>query len=386
MYLQALDTVNQLCVSDTTGGTLTPPAFPGFSLTVAAGSATFPGGSRSGCISATPVNPDKVPMAPGFGQQPRFILTIQPVGTTFNPPAAMTIPNFEALPPRAVTELYSYDYDLAAFVAIGTGTVSVDGSVIASDLGVGVLKAGWHCGGPPAPPGQVGGGNGPGGGGPPNPPQCHPADCQKCVGNNPVPDPDQNGDPAPTTPNTCCWNGSTIPNLNNSYDDLIAKCPNREDTAGAAFDIDGCTVLGGWISWRGGNLQNPTQALLLGAQWYNKTGTSTLFGSNVGSGGANQTLPCNKHDVCYQTCKKKSDASNWDTCNSAFGTDMSIVCKAAYPDTCPYTGVALWKCPGFYNERDACYAAVDLYTSGVNTGLAHNAFKDDQKKHCVCCQ
>jgi hypothetical protein len=84
MYLQALDTVNQLCVSDTTGGTLTLPAFPGFSLTVAAGSATFPGGSRSGCISATPVNPDKVPMAPGFGQQPRFILTIQPVGTTFN--------------------------------------------------------------------------------------------------------------------------------------------------------------------------------------------------------------------------------------------------------------------------------------------------------------
>jgi len=203
MYLQALDTVNQLCVSDTTGGTLTLPAFPGFSLTVAAGSATFPGGSRSGCISATPVNPDKVPMAPGFGQQPRFILTIQPVGTTFNPPAAMTIPNFEALPPRAVTELYSYDHDLAAFVAIGTGTVSVDGSVIASDPGVGVLKAGWHCGGPPAPQGDTGGG---GGGG--NPPECEAVsagigprvarradschkceakdDCHKCDANNQV--------------------------------------------------------------------------------------------------------------------------------------------------------------------------------------------------------
>ncbi len=208
MYLQALDTVNQLCVSDTSGGTLTLPAFPGFSLTVAAGSATFPGGSRSGCISATPVNPDKVPMAPGFGQQPRFILTIQPVGTTFNPPAAMTIPNFEALPPRAVTELYSYDHDLAAFVAIGTGTVSVDGSVIASDPGVGVLKAGWHCGGPPAPPGDTGGGPG---GGPPGPDgTC--SDCQMCTGVSGcfpcAPDPGQNGQSCKSKPGGCCKGGS----------------------------------------------------------------------------------------------------------------------------------------------------------------------------------
>src|SRR5947207_9203595 len=92
---------------------------------------------------------DKVPMMPGFGQQPRFIVTIQPVGTTFNPPAPITIPNVDGLKPRAVTEMYSYDHDLSMFVAIGTGTVSSDGSVIASNPGVGVLKAGWHCGGDP---------------------------------------------------------------------------------------------------------------------------------------------------------------------------------------------------------------------------------------------
>ena len=43
----------------------------------------------------------------------------------------------------------AFDHDLAAFVSIGTGTVSEDGSVIASDPGVGVIKAGWHCGGNP---------------------------------------------------------------------------------------------------------------------------------------------------------------------------------------------------------------------------------------------
>ena len=127
---------------------------PGFSLTVAAGTATFPGGSRTGCVTVTPVNGDKVPMSPGFGQQPRFVVTIQPVGTLFNGPAPITLPNVDGLPPRQVTEMYSYDHDLAAFVAIGTGTVSEDGPLIRSDPGVGVLKAGWHCGGNPNQPGS----------------------------------------------------------------------------------------------------------------------------------------------------------------------------------------------------------------------------------------
>jgi uncharacterized Zn-binding protein involved in type VI secretion len=154
IYLPQLNPANQICVSETVGGTLTIPEAPGFSLTIAAGSATFPGGSRTGCVSVTPVNMDKVPMSPGFGQQPRFIVTIQPVGTTFNPPAAITLPNVDGLAPRAVTEMYSYDHDLAAFTAIGSATVSDDGSVIKSDPGVGVLKAGWHCGGNPNQPGS----------------------------------------------------------------------------------------------------------------------------------------------------------------------------------------------------------------------------------------
>ena len=156
IFLPQLNPENKVCVGPATGGTLTVKEVPGFSLTIAPGSATFPGGSHTGCVSVTPVNMDKVPMVPGFGQQPRFVVTIQPVGTSFNPPAAMTIPNVDGLKPRAVTEMYSYDHDLAAFVAIGTATVSDDGSVIKSDPGVGVLKAGWHCGGDPNTTGSAG--------------------------------------------------------------------------------------------------------------------------------------------------------------------------------------------------------------------------------------
>ena len=112
IYLPRLDASNRLCVSndrrhaDAAGGA-------GVRADDCAGAATFPGGARSGCVTVTPVNGDKVPMSPGFGQQPRFVVTIQPVGTVFNPPAQITLPNVDGLAPRAVTEMYSYDHDLA---------------------------------------------------------------------------------------------------------------------------------------------------------------------------------------------------------------------------------------------------------------------------------
>lgn len=155
IYLPLLDVSSQLCVDENTGGTLTLDQIPGFALTVLPGSATFPGGARSGCVTVSAVNPDKVPMAPGFGQQPRFIVTIQPVGTVFNPPAPITMPNVDGLLPGQVTELYSYDHDLSAFTAIGTGTVTPDGLLVRSDPGVGILKAGWHCGGNPSSTGSA---------------------------------------------------------------------------------------------------------------------------------------------------------------------------------------------------------------------------------------
>jgi len=197
IYLLALNANNQLCVTPTTGGgTLTIPEAPGFSLTFGPGQVTFPGGSKTGCVSVTVVHGDKVPMVPGFGQQPRFIVTIQPAGAVFNPPAAITLPNVDGLKPRAVTEMYSFDHDIGSFVAIGTGVVSDDGRVIRSSPGVGVLKAGWHCGGDPNQVGSAA--------------TC--PSCQICQGSTCVTDTAKNGqicsDNDKCTENDKCANGS----------------------------------------------------------------------------------------------------------------------------------------------------------------------------------
>jgi hypothetical protein len=161
IFLLPIDVAGGLFVDETHGGLLTLPEYPGFALEVKPGSVTFPGGSRSGVISVTAVHGDKVPMVPNFGQQPRFIVTIQPAGARFDPPARLVLPNLEGLAPGEVTEMYSFDHDLGHFVSIGPGTVSEDGMLIASNPGVGVVKAGWHCGGDPAAAGT-------------------PADCPSC--------------------------------------------------------------------------------------------------------------------------------------------------------------------------------------------------------------
>lgn len=148
VYMVKLDT-NNAVYAGPADVVLELPGYPGFKLEVAKNSVTFPSGSREGFLSVTQVNASKVPMAPPNGMQPQLIVTIQPTGTRFEPPARMTLPNTDGHAPGAQVEMYSYDHDLEEFVSIGLGAVSEDGSVVTSNPGVGVIKAGWHCGSQP---------------------------------------------------------------------------------------------------------------------------------------------------------------------------------------------------------------------------------------------
>src|SRR6266542_3841705 len=58
----------------------------------AAGGTTRGDRDLSSGIVTTLVHSDKMPMTPGFGQQPRFLLTVQPTGVHFDPQAAISFP------------------------------------------------------------------------------------------------------------------------------------------------------------------------------------------------------------------------------------------------------------------------------------------------------
>ncbi|MDX2057713.1 MAG: carboxypeptidase regulatory-like domain-containing protein [Gemmatimonadales bacterium] len=154
IYILPLDLASGKVAGGPEDVTISVPDVPGLELTVLANSATFPGGAKTGLVSMTAVHADKIPMAPGLGMQPRLVVTIQPAGAHFDPPAIFSLPNVDGLAPGTVTEMYSFDHDLGQFVSIGTGTVSPDGAVVRSDPGFGVVKAGWHWGAPGQPGGQ----------------------------------------------------------------------------------------------------------------------------------------------------------------------------------------------------------------------------------------
>lgn len=149
IYMVKLDTQNAV-LAGPEDVRVSLPEYPGFALDIAKHSVTFPNGNKEGYVSVTAVNAAKVPMPPPNGMQPQFIVTIQPTGSLFDPPARLTLPNVDGHKPGAQVEMYSYDHDLEEFVSIGLGTVSESGSTIQSNPGVGVIKAGWHCGSQPS--------------------------------------------------------------------------------------------------------------------------------------------------------------------------------------------------------------------------------------------
>jgi hypothetical protein len=152
IFLPAIDVNNSQTVGGSDPVTLTMAGVPGLSFTIAPNSVTFPDGTAVGKMSLSQVKADMVPMEPTSGQAPGLVWTLQPAGTRFSVPVQVTLPNTNQLPPGYVTEIYQYDHDLEQFVSVGTAHVSADGSVIVSDPGFGITKAGWgHPGAPPLP-------------------------------------------------------------------------------------------------------------------------------------------------------------------------------------------------------------------------------------------
>ena len=81
---------------------------------------------------------------------PGLLITIQPVGVRFDPPAPITFPNIDSLDPGTEVNLWSLDPETGSFIIVGRGLVSDDGSVIETISG-GISAADWHFLLPQAP-------------------------------------------------------------------------------------------------------------------------------------------------------------------------------------------------------------------------------------------
>lgn len=169
IYLPPINLGRTQIVGGNSDVRLTLPGMAGFEMIVKANSVTFPDGSRQGPLVVTLVNADRLPMVPpgGFANFGAVAWTIQPTGTRFDPPIEVHIPNVTGLKRGETLPIVQWDHDLAAFVPMGRGTVSEDGTRIVSDSDSGITKAGWGGAPQQAPPND---GCGPSG--EPDPEQC----------------------------------------------------------------------------------------------------------------------------------------------------------------------------------------------------------------------
>jgi hypothetical protein len=359
IHILPLDVRRGLFVDETTGGTLTLPELPGFALTIKPGSATFPGGSRTGIVSVTMVHADKVPMSPGFGQQPRFIVTIQPPGVHFDPPAPLTFPNVESLAPGAVTEMYSFDHDLGQFVSIGTASVSADGLQIGSDPGVGIIKGGWHCASDPSAQGTAA-----------DCPTCKLCDNKICVDysghEKRSSDPDANCCSGAffNLKSNCCGGPPPIHLVGkrfSGFTDCPGWVPDHQFPANKTppiFDYNGCSIPGFVTS----NPNNPAFGQ------YTAFSGVAKYGPFNGPQNGNYQLPCDAHDECYQRCQPNAKGG----CDETIYENILSVCNFA----------------NLSGEDSTTVANCIKWASKVREGLRLGglpAFEGNQKKACLCC-
>jgi RHS repeat-associated protein len=151
IYLPILDTANAIDLPlDASGFTThevkaTTPAIPGLVVTVPLGTRIIgPDGNPVAQLVITPVPVDRSPMPFPPGVSPRVLFAINPGGSVPSQPLPITFPNTGAATPGASADLHYFDLAIGTWSIWGQGTVTADGTQIASVPGAGLPRLAWH--------------------------------------------------------------------------------------------------------------------------------------------------------------------------------------------------------------------------------------------------
>jgi RHS repeat-associated protein len=151
VYLPILDNANPIDLPlDSTGFTTrhvdaTTPLIPGLAVTIPQGTRIIgPDGNPVSQLVITPVPVDRTPMPFPDGVVPSLLFAINPGGSAPSKALPITFPNLTKAPPGATADLWYFDLVAGAWTVWGTGTVTADGTQIASDPGYGLPRLAWH--------------------------------------------------------------------------------------------------------------------------------------------------------------------------------------------------------------------------------------------------
>ena len=138
-----------LTTVDPTTTTVVQNATLGVTLTIPPGSAKNPDGTDfTGQASVSDAIADAASV-PSF-LSPCQLITVQPAGLTFDPPAQISFPNLDNLVAGSEVDLWFLDPTTGSFTIVGVGTVSADGTIIDTTSG-GIPASGLVTAAAPAP-------------------------------------------------------------------------------------------------------------------------------------------------------------------------------------------------------------------------------------------
>ncbi len=109
-------------------------------------------------------------------------------------------------------------------------------------------------------------------------------------------------------------------------------------------------------------------------------GTVLTISGNLSSiANADKILPCNAHDLCYQTCGNQKM-----TCDDALVSGIDSSCDTGYPFPCNRPDQT--ECVEYEEEYNSCKGISSTFRDGVNSGSGMTAYKDRQTQYCACCK